>query len=254
MKGIVLAGGAGTRLHPLTKAVSKQLLPVYDKPMIYYPISTLMSMGVQDILVITTPRDEGAFMSLLGGGNQWGVSFTYAVQPKPEGIAQALIIGERFVGDDDVALILGDNIFHAGDLATHEHHSTIYVHQVADNSQYGVLNASQHPIQIEEKPDGVPSWWKAVVGLYVYRNGDWAHARKLKPSARGELEITDLNNHLLRNRQTKIETLGECGAWFDAGSPDSLLEAGEYVRGAQRRTGVPIGSPEHAARENGWIK
>jgi glucose-1-phosphate thymidylyltransferase len=261
VKGIILAGGAGTRLYPVTLAVSKQLLPVYDKPMIYYPLTTLMLAGIRDILVITTPSDRGRFETLLKNGDQWGVAIAYAEQPRPEGLAQAFLIGRDFIGDDGVALVLGDNIFYGVGLSAILQRATrtsagatVFGYQVRSPEAYGVVefDSSGRAVSIEEKPRLARSHW-AVAGLYFYDNAVAEIAAGLKPSARGELEITDLNVLYMRQRRLTVERLGRGFAWFDAGTHDSLLEAAEFVRVLQRRQGQLVCSPDEIAFHNGWI-
>jgi glucose-1-phosphate thymidylyltransferase len=260
MKGIVLAGGAGSRLYPLTCAVSKQLLPVYDKPMIYYPLSTLMMAGVRDILVITAPRDEAAFRSLLGDGSLWGVSIDYAVQPAPEGIAQALLIGASFADGGPVALILGDNLLYGPGLARSMrqaaqtvHGATIFGYRVRDPSQYGVLVFDgDRVVDIIEKPPEPPSHW-AVPGVYFYGPEGVAMASELTPSGRGELEITDLNRRFLERGALRVELLDRGTAWLDMGTPENLIAASSFVATLEARQGVKIGCPEETAWRNGFI-
>lgn len=260
MKGIILAGGSGTRLHPITLAISKQLVDIYDKPMIYYPLSTLMSAGIRDILIITTPEDQANFQRLLGDGKRWGISLTYAVQPKPEGLAQAFIIGKEFIGNDDVALVLGDNIFHGKDLSTSLKSCTdpdggiVFAYEVSDPERYGVVEFDENnqAVSIEEKP-AEPKSNFAVIGLYFYDNSVVKIAESVEPSERGELEITSINEEYLRQGKLSVTTLGEGDAWLDTGTIDSLDDARQYVRTIQKRTGLTVGSPEIVARKEGWI-
>lgn len=260
MKGIILAGGSGTRLWPITKAISKQLMPVYDKPMVYYPLTTLMSAGIKDILIITTPEDQGSFERLLGDGSQWGISIEYAVQPKPEGLAQAFIIGEEFIGNDKVALVLGDNIFHGHRLSeslkqcVDPDGGIVFAYSVSDPERYGVVefDDNKHAISIEEKP-AQPKSNYAVVGLYFYDNDVVEIARNVQPSDRGELEITSVNEEYLRRGRLKVTTLDDGDVWLDTGTIDSMTDAADYVKVLQKRTGQIIGSPEKVAHEEGYI-
>ena len=260
MKGIILAGGSGTRLWPITKAISKQLMPIYDKPMVYYPLSTLMQAGIQEILIITTPEDQAGFQRLLGDGSQWGISLQYAVQPSPDGLAQAFIIGEEFIGNDKVALVLGDNIFHGNRLdeslreCTNPDGGVVFAYEVADPERYGVVefNAENQAISIEEKPVEPKSNF-AVVGLYFYDNDVIEIAKNIQPSARGELEITSINAEYLRRGKLKVQALDDGDVWLDTGTIDSLTDATDFVRVMQKRTGKIIGSPEMVAFQNGWL-
>jgi glucose-1-phosphate thymidylyltransferase len=261
VKGIILAGGTGTRLYPLTLSMSKQLMPVYDKPLIYYPLSTLLLGGIRDILVISTSRDLPAMRALLGDGSRWGVKLSFAEQPKPEGLAQALIIAEAFSGDEAVALVLGDNIFHGVgfqpllDRALRENvGATIFAYHVHDPERYGVVtfDGDGRALSIVEKPHTPLSPW-AVTGLYIYNNSAAEFAKELQPSARGELEITDLNNRYLRDGNLKVVQLGRGFAWFDTGTPDSLHEAGSYVATLEKRQDLKIACPEEIAYRQGYI-
>ncbi len=260
MKGIILAGGSGTRLHPITKAISKQLMPIYDKPMVYYPLTTLMQAGIKDILIITTPEDQSQFQRLLGDGSQWGINLSYEIQPSPDGLAQAFIIGEEFIGDDKVALVLGDNIFHGDELddslqaCTDPDGGVVFAYEVSDPERYGVVefDESNHAISIEEKPANPKSNF-AVVGLYFYDNDVVEIAKNVQPSDRGELEITSINAEYLRRGKLSVTTLQRGDVWLDTGTIDSLTDASDYVRVLQRRTGQIIGSPEKIAFNQNFI-
>jgi glucose-1-phosphate thymidylyltransferase len=260
MKGIILAGGSGSRLWPITQAISKQLMPIYDKPMIYYPLTTLMSAGITEILIITTPEDQAQFEKLLGDGSRWGVSLSYAVQPKPEGLAQAFIIGEEFIGTDKVALILGDNIFHGEVLddslkeCTDPDGGIVFAKQVTDPERYGVVefDENNHAVSIEEKPPKPKSDY-AVVGLYFYDNSVIKIAKSVQPSERGELEITSINEAYLNQGKLTVTVLGDKDVWLDTGTIESMSDATDYVKVLQRRQGHAIGSPEIAAFQEGLI-
>lgn len=260
MKGIILAGGSGTRLYPITKGISKQLMPIYDKPMVYYPLSTLIQAGIREILIITTPEDSAAFERLLGDGSQLGLMLSYAAQPKPEGLAQAFIIGEEFIGDDDVALVLGDNIFdgHGFSTALAECRTPdggiIFAYEVSDPQRYGVVefDDSGQALSIEEKP-AEPKSNHAVVGLYFYDNSVVEIAKVIEPSARGELEITAINDAYLKQGKLHVKRLLRGDVWLDTGTVDSMSEASAYVEVLQKRTGTIIGSPEVAAYREGFI-
>ena len=260
-KGIILAGGSGTRLYPLTLAISKQIMPVYDKPMIYYPLSILMQADIREVLIITTPRDLETFKSLLGDGSQWGMKFEYKIQEKPNGLAEAFIIGEDFIGNDNVAMILGDNMFYGSHLSEmlkraneRENESTIFGYQVKDPRAYGVVEIDEKgkAISIEEKPENPKSNY-AVVGLYFYPNKVVDVAKKIKPSARGELEITTVNQVFLQDSQLKVQTLGRGFAWLDTGTHDSLAQASIFVEVIEKRQGLKIACLEGIAYRMGWI-
>jgi len=263
MKGIILAGGAGTRLYPLTMVTSKQLLPVYDKPMIYYPLSTLMLAGIKDILIISTPDDTPRFESLLGDGTQFGINLSYKVQPSPDGLAQAFILGKEFIGDDSCAMILGDNIFYGGGLTeklkdavknVNNGFATVFGYYVPDPQRFGIMeiDANENILSVEEKPDNPKSNY-CITGLYFYPSGVPEKAIEVKPSARGELEITTLNDMYLQESKLKGIVLGRGFAWLDTGTMDSLVEAADFVQMIEKRQGVKISAPEEIAYRNGWI-
>ncbi len=260
-KGIILAGGSGTRLYPLTIAISKQIMPVYDKPMIYYPLSVLMEAKIKDVLIITTPRDNETFKALLGDGSKWGMNFEYAIQEKPRGLAEAFIIGEEFIGDDNVAMILGDNMFYGEHFAEklksaneREEEATIFGYYVKDPRAYGVveINNEGQAISIEEKPEKPKSNY-AVPGLYFYTNDVIEIAKNVKPSARGEIEITTINEEYMNRKQLKVEKLGRGMTWFDTGTHDALIETASFVQTIEKRQGLQICSPDEIAYKNGWI-
>ena len=264
MKGIILAGGSGTRLYPLTTVTSKQLLPIYDKPMVYYPLSTLMLAGINDILIISTPNDLPNFKRLLGDGSRFGIKLPYKEQPSPDGLAQAFILGEEFIGDDCCAMVLGDNIFYGAGLgvildtakrnAEENHRATVFGYHVEDPERFGIVEFDKtgKVLSVEEKPEKPKSPW-AITGLYFYDNRCVKYAKNQKPSARGELEITDLNRVYLENGELDVKLLGRGYAWLDTGTMDSLIDAGDFVRTIQNQQGIRISAPEEIAYRKGWI-
>lgn len=264
MKGIILAGGSGTRLYPITRGVSKQLVPIYDKPMVYYPLSVLMLAGIKDVLVITTPEDQASFQRLLGDGSEIGMSFTYVVQPSPDGLAQAFILGENFIGNDDVCLVLGDNIYYGHDLTTllskavsnaqEENKATVFGYHVTDPERYGVaeFDDAGNVISIEEKPT-TPKSNYAVTGLYFYPNDVIQKAKETKPSHRGELEITSVNQDYLAEKRLKVELMGRGYAWLDTGTHDSLIQAAQFIETIEKRQGLKVACLEEIAFEQGYI-
>lgn len=264
MKGIILAGGSGTRLYPLTTVTSKQLLPIYDKPMVYYPLSTLMLAGINDILIISTPNDLPNFKKLLGNGSRFGIKLSYKEQPSPDGLAQAFILGDEFIGDDCCAMVLGDNIFYGAGLssilknakinAEENHRATVFGYHVEDPERFGIVEFDKDGkvLSVEEKPEKPKSPW-AITGLYFYDNRCVEYAKNQKPSARGELEITDLNRVYLDNGELDVKLLGRGFAWLDTGTMDSLIDAGDFVRTIQNQQGIRISAPEEIAYRQGWI-